>query len=78
MAIDGRDIAKPKREKDAYDSMATRILAVAVVAVPVALLVLASYWIGTWTGGVIGGVLGIASTVLTVAVLWLLQRRKRR
>lgn len=78
MAIDGRDIAKPKREKDAYDSAATRIFAVAVVAVPVALLVIASYAIGTWTGGVLGGVVGIASTGLTVAVLWVLQRRKRR
>jgi hypothetical protein len=77
MAIDGRDIGKPGREKDAYDSMAPRVIAVAIVAVPVALLIGASYWIGTWTGGVLGGILGIVSTMLTVGVLWLLMRRKR-
>lgn len=78
MAIDGRDIAKPKREKDAYDSLAPRIIAVAIVAVPIALLVFASYWIGTWTGGALGGVLGVAGTLLTFGVLWVLKRRKQR
>jgi hypothetical protein len=78
MAIDGRDIAKPVREKDPYDSVGPRIIAVAIIALPIAALVIASYWIGTWTGGVLGGVLGIVSTVLTVAILWVLRRRKQR
>lgn len=78
MTIDGRDIGKPRREKDAYDSAAPRMIAVAIVAVPIILLVVASYWIGTWTGGALGGILGIVGTLLTVAVLWVLKRRKQR
>jgi predicted PurR-regulated permease PerM len=40
--------------------------------------VVLAYYIGTWTGGFLGGVLSVASTVLTVAVLWLFMRRRRR
>jgi hypothetical protein len=78
MAIDGRDIARPKPEKDAYTAPGTRFAGIAIVAVPVVALIVGSYYIGTWSGGVIGGVLGIVSTVLTVAVLWAMSRRKRR
>jgi hypothetical protein len=78
MAIDGRDIARPKRDKDAYGGTGTRVVATAIVVVPVVALVVGSYWIGTWTGGLLGGVLGILSTVVTVAVLWAMARRKRR
>jgi len=78
MAIDGRDIARGKRDKDAYDSPGTRFVASAIVVVPVLALVVGSYWIGTWTGGTLGGVLGVLSTALTVGVLWLLARRRRR
>jgi hypothetical protein len=77
MAIDGRDIGRPERGKDPYDSAAPRVIAVAIVVVPVALLVVASYWIGTWTGGVWGGVLGVVGTVLTVAILWVFRNRRR-
>ena len=41
-------------------------------------IVVGSYWVGEWTGGVVGGVLSVVSTALTVGILWLLARRKRR
>ncbi len=78
MAIDGRDLVRPKQtEKDVYSSPAVGVVAALVVIVPIALLVIGSYWIGSLTGGFLGGVLGIASTVATVAVLWALKRRRR-
>jgi len=77
MAIDGREIKRPPQEKDAYDSVGIRIAAALVVVVPVVGLVVLAYFIGTWTGGAIGGVLSVGSTILTVGVLWLMQRRRR-
>ena len=59
MAIDGRDIARPKREKDVYESPGARIAGIAIVAVPLLAIVAGSYWVGEWTGGVVGGVLGV-------------------
>lgn len=78
MAIDGRDIARPKRERDVYDHPGARIAGIAIVVVPAIVLLGVVYGIGTWTGGVVGGVLSVLSTAATVGVLWLLARRKRR
>ena len=78
MAIDGRDIARPKREKELYESPGARIAGIAIVAVPLLAIVIGSYWVGEWTGGVLGGILSVVSTALTVGILWLLARRKRR
>jgi uncharacterized membrane protein YkgB len=78
MAIDGRQIARPPEEKDAYDSVGLRVAAALVVVVPIVALTVLAYFIGTWTGGVLGGVLSVASTLLTVAVLWVIRRRRRR
>ncbi len=77
MAIDGRQIGRPPEEKDAYDSVGIRVAAALVVVVPVIALTVLAYFIGTLTGGVLGGVLSVASTILTVAVLWVLKRRRR-
>jgi uncharacterized membrane protein YkgB len=78
MAIDGRQIGRPPEEKDAYQSVGLRVVAALVVVVPALALVVLVYFIGTWTGGVLGGVLSVVSTILTVGVLWVLKRRRRR
>lgn len=78
MAIDGRDIGRDKRDTGPAEGPGPRIIATLIVVVPAIALVAVVYGIGTWTGGAIGGVLSVVSTALTVAVLWLLARRKRR
>ncbi len=78
MAIDGRDLLRPKPEKDLYESTGIKVAAAALVIVPMVALVWLAYWVGTATGGVWGGVLSVVSTLLTVAVLWVLKRRRRR
>jgi Kef-type K+ transport system membrane component KefB len=78
MAIDGRQIGRPPEEKDASQSFGVRAAAVLIVVVPAVGLVALAYLIGTWTGGFLGGVLSVASTALTVAVLWVFMRRRRR
>lgn len=78
MVIDGRDIGRAEPDKDPYSSPVLRILASAIVLVPLAGLVWLAYWMGTWMGGAVGGWLSVVSTALTVAVLWFWMRRKRR
>jgi hypothetical protein len=77
MAIDGRQLVHPPEEKDPSQGAAVGIVAFLIVWLPAAALVVLAYYIGTWTGGFLGGVLSVASTVLTVAVLWLFARRRR-
>jgi len=92
MPIDGRDIARARAEaesrrspavagapKDAYESPLIRLLSHAIVWVPAALIVWFAYVSGTWMGGWTMGVLSLVSTALTVLVLWLWYKvRKRR
>jgi hypothetical protein len=77
MAIDGRQLVHPPREKDPSQGLGVRVAAVLIVWVPLLVLVVLTYLIGTWTGGVLGGVLSVASTALTIGVLWLFMRRRR-
>ena len=77
MAIDGRMIGKTPPEKDPYNSAGIGLVAQALFWVPVLLIVVFAYWSGSWMGGWVWGVVSVLSTALTIAVLWLLQRRKR-
>jgi hypothetical protein len=94
MPIDGRDIALARARaeadagrapssidapKDAYESPLIRLLSHAIVWVPAALVVWFAYVSGTWMGGWTMGVLSVVSAALTVGVLWLWYKvRKRR
>jgi Flp pilus assembly protein TadB len=81
MAIDGRTISQQSKEPDAYQSSGVRIVAAALVWVPIALVLWLAYVSGTWLGGGWAmGVLSVASALATVGVLWLFMkaRRKRR
>lgn len=91
MPIDGRDIARARAEaasgrtqagsgvpKDAYESPAIRLLSHAIVWVPAALVIWFAYVSGTWMGGWTMGVLSVVSTALTVGVLWLWYKVRRR
>jgi hypothetical protein len=84
VAIDGRDIARQgdKREKDVYDSTGVRVGAFLVVAVPAVAVAVLVYYIGTWKilglgGGWVGGVISLVTTAATVAVIWMIQKRRR-
>jgi len=90
VAIDGRDIARARAERDAggpvapsvgprdaYESRGVGIIAQALVWVPVAFVVWLAYVSGTWMGGPLAGVASVASTLLTVVVLWLFMKRKK-
>jgi cobalamin synthase len=80
MAIDGRNIASPppqKRDREVYESTGLKVAAALIVVVPLAAVVAFAYWSGTWFGGTTGGVLSVLSTLATVAVLWMLRRRRR-
>jgi hypothetical protein len=66
-------------DRDAYESPAVRLVSQAIVWVPIALVLGFAYFSGTWLGG--GwpmGLLSVASTVLTVGVLWLWFRMRGR
>lgn len=78
MAIDGRQLVRPPEDKDRSQGSGVRVAALLIVALPILGLVVIAYAIGTMTGGMLGGVLSVVSTVLTVAVLWLFMRRRRR
>jgi membrane-bound metal-dependent hydrolase YbcI (DUF457 family) len=80
MAIDGRTISKQAKPVDAYESVGVRIISAALVMVPVALVVWFAYVSGTWMGGWTMGVLSVLSALLTVGVVWVFMkvRRKRR
>jgi hypothetical protein len=60
--------------RDAYSSPTVRVIAALMVIVPLALLVAGTYWVGTWTGGVAGGV---GSVALEAAVLGVVYVRRR-
>lgn len=77
MAIDGRDIGKAPLDKDAYESTTVRLVAGALVWVPIALIVAFAYWSGTWYGNWMWGVSNVVLTAGTVFVLWLLRRRRK-
>ncbi|HEX9093726.1 MAG TPA: hypothetical protein VF902_07060 [Coriobacteriia bacterium] len=77
MSIDGRQIGKPP-DREPHEGAGVRVVAVLIVVVPLLALVALAYWVGTMTGGVLGGVLSVGSTAATVGVLWLLARRRRR
>jgi hypothetical protein len=78
MAIDGRRLVHPPEERDRSQGAGVRIAAILIVWLPALALVAIAYVIGTMTGGVLGGVLSVASTALTVGVLWVFMRRRRR
>jgi hypothetical protein len=91
LAIDGRDIARARAEReaggpvgrpagirDAYESPGVRIVSHAIVWVPVALVVWFAYVSGTWMGGPVAGLMSVGSTILSVGVLWLFMKRKKR
>jgi Flp pilus assembly protein TadB len=93
MAIDGRDIARARAEReaggpvgssagsgDAYESLGVRVVSHALIWVPAAAVVWLAYVSGTWLGGGwIMGVLSVVSTLATFGVLWLWMKvRKRR
>ena len=62
--------------RDTYESPIVRVAAALIVVVPLALLVVGTYWIGTWTGGVVGGISSVALETAFLAVLYL-RRRSR-
>ena len=62
--------------RDIYESPTVRAVAAIIVIVPLALLVAGTYWVGTWTGGVMGGVGSVALEVIVLGVLYL-RRRSR-
>jgi hypothetical protein len=77
MAIDGKSIRDPgKQPEPREDGTWITVLAWAAVLVPFALLVWGTYLIGTWTGGTIGGVLSVASTVAIGIVIWAYRRSR--
>lgn len=92
MAIDGRDIARaraaaergnapvaPPGKTDAYESLPVRIVSHALIWVPIALVVWFAYVSGTWLGGGwVMGVVSVASSLLTVGVLWAWYRMRKR
>lgn len=63
--------------RDVYESSTVRAVATLIVIVPLALLVAGTYWVGTWTGGVLGGVSSVALEVIILGILYL-RRRSRR
>ena len=79
MAIDGRTLRDPDKPPAPREGGAwITVLAWAAVLVPFALLVWGTYVIGTWTGGVIGGVLSVVTTVVIGVLIWLFRRSRRR
>jgi hypothetical protein len=79
MAIDGRSLKDPdKRPQREEAGVWLTMLAWAAVLVPFALLVWGTYVIGTWTGGTIGGVLSVVTTVIIGLVIWGYRRSRRR
>jgi hypothetical protein len=78
MAIDGRDVGKKPAEKDSYESPTVRIVAGALLWVPIALVLAFAYWSGTWMGGWLWGVINLVSAVAIVFVLWLVRSKRKR
>ena len=78
MAIDGRSLVERDKKKDAYESRGVKVFSAALVWVPVALLLVLAYVSGTWLGGWTAGVVSLLSALLTVVVVWLFTRGRRR
>jgi Flp pilus assembly protein TadB len=78
MAIDGRTISQKPKEPDAYESSSVRVIAAALIWVPIAVVVWFAYVSGTWMGGWTMGLVSVASTIATVGVLWLFAKRRRK
>ena len=80
MAIDGRRIADKETKPAAasHDAPWITALAWAAVIVPLGLLVAGTYVIGTWTGGVIGGVVSVVSTLVLCGAVWGFRRSRRK
>lgn len=78
MGIDGKTLAKKQDPTDAYESPVVSVMAHALVWVPLLLVLWFAYASGTWIGGVWGGVLSVVSTVLTVGLIWVWNRVRRR
>jgi Flp pilus assembly protein TadB len=78
MAIDGRSLAERDKKKDAYESRGVKVVSAALVWVPIALLLVLAYVSGTWLGGWTAGMVSLLSAVVTVVVVWLFTRGRRR
>ena len=92
MAIDGRDIARARAERDAggpiapppgagdaYESRGVKAVSLALFWVPVVFVLWLAYISGTWLGGGwLMGVASVASTLLTIVLLWAWGKRKKR
>jgi hypothetical protein len=91
MAIDGRDIARQRLEReaggpvgppagtnDAYESRGVRVISHLIIWIPVGIVVILAYWTGTWMGGPIMGVLSLVSTAATIGGLWLWSKARKR
>jgi hypothetical protein len=81
LAIDGSKIGRQPqtgaRERDSYNSPVIGFVAQALFWVPIVAIVWFAYWSGTWMGGWVWGVISVVSALATVAVLWVMRRRKR-
>jgi len=63
-------------ERDTYSSPTVRVVATLIVVVPLVLLVAGTYWVGTWTGGVVGGVSTVALELLVLGVVYVRRRAR--
>jgi len=79
MAIDGRDIKRKMetadKQRDAMESRGVGVAAALLVYVPLALLLVGTYLMGTikimgLSGGVGGGIVSVLTTAITVAIIW--------
>lgn len=61
---------------DTYESPVVRVVAALLVVVPLALLAVGTYWVGTWTGGVMGGVASVAVEAVFIGILFLRRRAR--
>ena len=82
MSIDGRDLARGPAPLVPAPPVEDRapvltVLAWLVVIVPLAVIAVLAYIIGTWAGGgMIGGLLSLVSTAAMAGLMWLAARRK--
>jgi hypothetical protein len=77
MAIDGRTIPKQPKHAEAHEGLGVKVVARALVWVPIVLVVWFAYVSGTWMGGWTMGLLSVASAVATVGVVWLFLKSRR-
>ncbi len=72
MAIDGRAIGgrQPAERLPEEAGAGIKVLAWLAVLVPLALIVWGTYVIGTWTGGWMGGVASVVTTLISCVGIW--------